>query len=203
MAFLTGRDLQNRVRLITLLASSKFKLSESSPREIILSIHPEHVANIVKQVQNNGLGNYSLPETARRVWLYEKSPTSAIQYVATVGHAEKRSEIRGSSVSKNDRFGFEIEKLERLPTLFSPSSMYILGLLKAPPQKYCFMNSAMAQAIEKNLEASPLELVFDSGRPTLAALIDHFEDLGATLERGSDVGAEHTADSSDEWRTRT
>ncbi|KAK3390726.1 hypothetical protein B0H63DRAFT_466343 [Podospora didyma] len=136
-------------------------------RDIIISIHPQHVANIVNGIKNHEFRNYLLPPSTKRLWIYETSPASLIRYIATISHGKRPGEICDSSGLKNDMFdrgelegcvkyGYEILKLERLSEPISLSDLKQKGWLRGAPQKYGFVKPAMQEA------AVSLQLVFDA-----------------------------------------
>ncbi|KAK3687599.1 hypothetical protein B0T22DRAFT_132827 [Podospora appendiculata] len=145
-------------------------MTPGSPRgDIIISIHPQHVANIVSRVKNHEFRSYLLPSTVKRLWIYETSPTSSIRFIATVSQGKRPGEIQDPSGLKNDefdlgelesraQFAYEIQKLEELPTAYSLDDLKRRGWLNGAPQKYCFVKPAMDEA----LKTTPLKLVFDS-----------------------------------------
>ena len=145
-------------------------MAETTPeRDLILSIHPQHVANIVNRVKNHEFRNYLLPVSVKRLWIYETSPASSIRYVATISHGKRPGEIRDPKGLRNDEFdrgdlegrvkyAYEILKLEELPEPYSLTALKSNGWLGGAPQKYCFVKPAMATA----LNTTSLRLVFDS-----------------------------------------
>lgn len=139
------------------------------PRDLILSIHPRHVADIVSRVKNHEFRNYLLPASVDRLWIYETSPASAVRYAATISHGKRPGEIREPGGLGNDEFdrgdlegrvkyAYEILKLEELDTPYSLAALKSNGWLGGAPQKYCFVKPEMAAA----LDVATLRLVFDS-----------------------------------------
>jgi hypothetical protein len=156
--------------LSTLSFASDQAMAETTPEpDLILSIHPQHVANIVTRVKNHEFRNYLLPVSVKRLWIYETSPASSIRYVATISHGKRPGEIRDPKGLRNDEFdrgdlegrvkyAYEILKLEELPKPYSLTTLKSNGWLGGAPQKYCFVKPAMAAA----LSTTSLRLVFDS-----------------------------------------
>lgn len=140
-----------------------------SAHDLILSIRPQHVANIVSRVKNHEFRNYLLPVSARRLWIYETSPASAIRYVATISHGKRPGEIREPGGLRNDEFdrgelegrvkyAYEILRLEELEEPWTLAALKKNGWLGGAPQKYCFVKGSMAAA----LGAASLRLLFDT-----------------------------------------
>ncbi|KAH8659542.1 hypothetical protein BGZ61DRAFT_311694, partial [Ilyonectria robusta] len=137
--------------------------------DILISIHPQHVANIVSRVKNHEFRNYLLPAEVRRLWIYETSPASSVKYVATISAGKRPGEIQDPTGLRNDEFdegrrehlvkyAYEIHRLEALATPISLRDLKRNGWLKGPPQKYCYVKQSMRHA----LSVTPLTLVFDS-----------------------------------------
>ncbi|KAH7019759.1 hypothetical protein EDB80DRAFT_207245 [Ilyonectria destructans] len=137
--------------------------------DIIIAIHPKHVANIVSRIKNHEFRKYLLPAEVRRLWIYETSPASSVKYVATISAGKRPGEIHDSTGLRNDEFdegrlehrvkyAYEIHKLEALAAPISLSDLKRNGWLNGPPQKYCYVKQSMRQA----LSVTPLTLVFDS-----------------------------------------
>lgn len=145
-------------------------MAEPNPaRDLILSIHPRHVANIVSRVKNHEFRNYLLPVSVKRLWIYETSPASAVRYVATISHGKRPGEIREPGGLRNDEFdrgdlegrvkyAYEILKLEELDEPYTLATLKSYGWLGGAPQKYCFVKPGMAAA----LATASLRLLFDS-----------------------------------------
>ncbi|CAH0038104.1 unnamed protein product [Clonostachys solani] len=136
-------------------------------RDIIISIHPKYVADIVSRVKNHEFRNYLLPASVKRLWIYETSPLSSIRYIATISHGKRPGEICNPDGQSNDEFdrgdlegcakyAYEILKLEQLPKSYSLNGLKIKGWLKGAPQKYCFLKPAMREAAC----TLPLQLLF-------------------------------------------
>ncbi|PGH19867.1 hypothetical protein AJ80_03784 [Polytolypa hystricis UAMH7299] len=135
--------------------------------DIIIAVHPEHVAKIILRVKNHEFRKYLLPPHIKRLWIYETSPASAIKYVATISPGKQPGEICDSSSLRNDEFdqgmlehlakyAYEIQKLEALPKIITLSDLKQNGWLNGPPQKYCYVKEAMNHA----LSALPLKYNF-------------------------------------------
>ncbi|KAK3361693.1 hypothetical protein B0T24DRAFT_113221 [Lasiosphaeria ovina] len=159
-------------------------------RDIIISIHPQHVANIVSRAKNHEFRKYLLPADVTRLLIYETSPTSAIKYIATISAGKRPGDIRDPSGLRNDefdgglleqrgiRYAYEIRRLDALATPITLADLKRNGWLGGPPQKYCFVNQPMRDA----LSAASLSLVFDRTAVAAAAFASPdggVDDLGA------------------------
>ncbi|KAK0712185.1 hypothetical protein B0T21DRAFT_72996 [Apiosordaria backusii] len=126
--------------------------------DIVIAIHPRHVANIVSRVKNHEFRKYLLPAEVRRLWIYETSPASSVKYVATISAGKQPGEIRDPNGLRNDEFdegrlehlvkyAYEILRLEALTVPISLSDLKENGWLNGLPQKYCYVKQSMRQAL--------------------------------------------------------
>lgn len=143
--------------------------------DIVIAIHPKHVANIVSRVKNHEFRKYLLPAEVRRLWIYETRPASSVKYVATISAGKRPGEIRDPKGLRNDEFdqgqseslveyAYEILRLEALAVPISLSDLKENGWLNGPPQKYCYVKPSMRQA----LNMAQTNLVFDVGMAAMA-----------------------------------
>ncbi len=143
--------------------------------DIIIAIHPRHIANILSRVKNHEFRKYLLPAEVTRFWIYETSPASSVKYVATISPGKRPGEIHDPSGLRNDEFdegklehlvkyAYEIRRLEALAAPISLRDLKQNGWLNGPPQKYCYVKEPMRQA----LRVMPTKLVFDSAMAVLA-----------------------------------
>ncbi|KAK7397759.1 hypothetical protein QQX98_012873 [Neonectria punicea] len=153
--------------------------SQVSKSDIIIAIHPRHIANIVSRIKNHEFRKYLLPAEVRRLWIYETRPASSVKYVATISAGKRPGEIQDLSGLRNDEFdegrlehrvkyAYEIHKLEALAAPISLSDLKRNGWLNGPPQKYCYVKPSMQQTMSD----TPPTLVFDSIM-TLSASASH------------------------------
>ncbi|KAK3903632.1 hypothetical protein C8A05DRAFT_14404 [Staphylotrichum tortipilum] len=137
--------------------------------DILISIHPRHVANIVARVKNHEFRKYLLPSDVCRLWIYETRPASAVAYVATISPGKRPGEICDPSGLRNDgfdegrlenlaKYAYETRRLEALAVPLSLGDLKERGWLNGAPQKYCYVQQEMLQA----LSAAEMRLVFDS-----------------------------------------
>ena len=151
--------------------------STTTREDIIISIHPQHVENIVNRTKNHEFRKYLLPSSVKRLWIYETSPASSIKYLATISPGKRPGEICDPTGLRNDEFdsgelealakyGYEILKLEELPRSYSLAELKEEGWLKGPPQKYCFVTEAMREAFESTV----LGVVFEAAAKVVPPL---------------------------------
>jgi hypothetical protein len=146
-----------------LLPAASKRFRELSRTDILMSIKPEHINNIVSQVKNHEYRNYLLPKSVIRIWLYTSAPTQQIRYIAAVGPGRQPGEVEedgglgnedfnaGRKVSK---FGYKILQLWELRHPLSLVMLKSKGYLNGPPQKYCWAPQAML--VENRLDEQKL-----------------------------------------------
>jgi hypothetical protein len=131
---------------------------ETLKTDIIISIHPQHVANIVSGAKDHEYRNYLLPHQVKRLWIYTTSPISAIQYVAEISHGKrpgsltnekglKNAEFNQGKLESEAKYAYEILKLEVLAECITLNQLKANGWLGGPPQKYCYVKKPMAEAL--------------------------------------------------------
>jgi transposase InsO family protein len=122
-------------------------LQPNNPTDIILAIKPEFAAHIVSRNKNHEFRKYLIPSTVCRMWLYETSPISAIQYVISTGPVKRPGEVNDPSGlgnedfdagNKQSKFGYPIHHLYKLSTPISAKRIthdYNINI----PHRYCFV----------------------------------------------------------------
>ena len=126
--------------------------------DIIISIHPKHVANIASRLKDHEFRNYLLPGSVKRMWIYETSPTQAIKYVARISPGKRPGEITNiqglNNASFNERklegskFAYEILELHATPAPWTLQELKARGWLNGPPQKYCYVKESMIDTLK-------------------------------------------------------
>jgi predicted transcriptional regulator len=168
--------------------------------DIIISIHPEHVSNIVSRVKDHEYRNYLIPSCVRRIWIYETRHTSAIKYVAQISSGKRPGEITNTKGLRNSEFNegkiggyaYEILDLQATPYPWTLQELKAKGWLNGPPQKYCYAKASMIDALRdialiKLFAPSTLPLadVVEAGSSEKASFDDncrHSEDRPSKLQ---------------------
>jgi hypothetical protein len=82
---------QNKTQMMESQRLATQHMDMMAPRtansDIFISIHPQHVTNIVNRAKNHEMRTWSIPPTVCRVWIYETKPVSALKYMAEIGPA--------------------------------------------------------------------------------------------------------------------
>ncbi|KDQ54799.1 hypothetical protein JAAARDRAFT_71603 [Jaapia argillacea MUCL 33604] len=142
------------------VSKSKSKSKTKQERvetDVIISIKPEFAHLISTREKNHEYRKYKLKDSVERMWFYETAPTSAIRYVASIGHAKVPGEVKDSSGVGNDdfdagkklsKYGYPVSGLCRLKTHITSTQMkQSYGM--SPPQAFIY-------ATPKLLEDHPL-----------------------------------------------
>jgi predicted transcriptional regulator len=126
--------------------------------DIIISIHPKHVANIASRLKDHEFRNYLLPSSVQRMWIYETSPTQAIKYVAQISPGKRPGEITNTRGLNNaafnegkledSKFAYAILELHATPAPWTLQDLKAKGWLNGPPQKYCYVKESMIDALK-------------------------------------------------------
>ena len=149
--------------------------------DIIISIHPPHVANIVSGKKNHEFRKYLLPREVQRLWIYTTRPVSAIEYVAEISNGKQPGSITSEKGLKNKEFNqgklapltkyaYEIRKLDKLAERITLKELKEKKWLNGPPQKYAYVKGPMAAA----LSGTRMIVVLDRrSAPTRASVLRH------------------------------
>ncbi|KAI9809972.1 MAG: hypothetical protein M1826_003807 [Phylliscum demangeonii] len=134
--------------------------------DVVLSIHPPHVANIISRTKNHEFRRYLLPSTVRRLWIYVTRPISAIRYVAIISAGKspgqlgrdnlsglRNAEFESGELTKAGlaTFAYEILELHQLMPSLRLEEAKSMQWLKGPPQKYNFAKRQMVEDLEDKL----------------------------------------------------
>lgn len=130
--------------------------------DIIISIHPQHVTNIVNRSKDHEFRSWPIPQGVSRLWIYETRPTSELRYMAVISEAKTPGEItdlRGlGNASFNAqsgglmRYAYEILELYELADPLSLTKLREKEWISSPPQKYAFVRPAVLDQLIANLK---------------------------------------------------
>jgi predicted transcriptional regulator len=123
--------------------------------DILISIHPIHIRNIVSRLKTHEFRKYLIPASVKRMWFYTTSPTQKLQYVAVIGRAKRAGDIEETSVLENGHdtrnksfnYGYEILSLYELKEPLSLQKLMDKKWVKKPPQKYLWVKEEMLKRI--------------------------------------------------------
>jgi hypothetical protein len=129
--------------------------------DIFISIHPQHVTNIVNRKKNHEFRNWDFKESVVRIWVYETFPVQTLKYMAEVGPAKRPGEIKDERGLGNAEFNakigpayraYEILRLYELADPIPLSKLKSNEWFKAPPQKFSWVRPAVLGELMGNLK---------------------------------------------------
>ncbi|KUJ12292.1 uncharacterized protein LY89DRAFT_204834 [Mollisia scopiformis] len=130
--------------------------------DIFISIHPQHVTNIVNRTKNHERRSWAFSPSVCRVWIYETKPACLLKYMAEISPAKKPGEILDTNGLGNAEFNsnprkkswnaYEILQLYELVDLVPLSRIVSNGWMKAAPQKFAWVPPAVADELIANLK---------------------------------------------------
>jgi predicted transcriptional regulator len=131
--------------------------------DIFISIHPEHVENIVSGAKNHEFRKYRISNVVTRMWIYTTAPASELRYMARISPAKIPGEIsddRGvgnaefNANRKEPQFAYELLDVYELNNPVSLSEAKEHGWLNGPPQKYNYVPPGVVGHLMANLRCS-------------------------------------------------
>ena len=145
----------------------KARTTKPPPTDILISIYPKHVANILAHLKNHEFRTYLLPSTVQRLWIYETAPISAIRYCAVIEPGKKPGEIAEDDLECLDNrkfnlgelpgkegtnwYAYKIAEFYRLERTYTLEELKNEGWAKGAPQKYNFAPEEMVSQLKPGL----------------------------------------------------
>lgn len=132
----------------------------SDRSDIIVSIHPQHVANIVNRRKDHEFRSWPIPDQVARIWVYETKPTSSLKYMASISAVKRPGEIleleglgnTEFNAGKGARYAYQILQLYELANPVSLATAKANNWLGGPPQKYVYLRPAVLDHLMANLK---------------------------------------------------
>jgi hypothetical protein len=135
----------------------------SDKSDIIISIHPNHIFDIINRTKDHEFRTYQIPNQVKRMWIYETAPSSSIKYMASISAAKEPgqiSDLRGlgneefNARQRGNHYAYEIFQVYELSDPLSLGTLKAKGWIKGPPQKYAYVQPAVLDRLLSNLECS-------------------------------------------------
>jgi len=129
------------------LRPPKAKPAPSLRSDILMSIKPEHMSNIVSRKKNHEFRKYLISEDIKRIWFYVSSPDQHLRYIAVISKGKAVGEIEDETglgnvefnkELKESKYGYEILHLYQILTPLSSSSLKSSHSI-SPPQRYPYV----------------------------------------------------------------
>ncbi|KAL0941877.1 uncharacterized protein CTRU02_204640 [Colletotrichum truncatum] len=131
--------------------------------DIFISIHPEHMDNIVAGTKDHEFRSYKIPSTVSRMWMYITKPASELRYMACISEAKVPGEIDEDGIGNADfnrhklpgaKFAYRLYEVYELNDPVPLGEMQENGWLHGPPQKYNYVPPAVVGHLMANLRCS-------------------------------------------------
>ena len=141
-------------------------VSSMAPRtgdsDVFISMHPQHVTNIVDQTKDHEFRRWRLPPSVSRIWMYETSPTCTLKYMAVIGPEKRPNEIKdehglgnaefNAKASDSSNYAYEILELYELADPLLWAQLHANEWLKTPPPKWSWVRPAVVDRLMANLK---------------------------------------------------
>ncbi|KAI0394250.1 hypothetical protein F5Y17DRAFT_268184 [Xylariaceae sp. FL0594] len=174
--------------------------------DIMVSLHPEHIAKIVNRSKNHEFRAWKIPPEVSRIWIYVTRPESQLKYMCIFGEPKAPGEIQDekgignvefNKGMKAAKFAYEILEVYELNNPVSLDEMKAKGWVNGAPQKYTFVPPAVVGELTANLRWALF------GGPTQSesspqAGPSESQELRAQLQSDADYSTQHYTDAIEE-----
>jgi len=174
--------------------------------DIMVSLHPEHIAKITDRSKNHEFRAWKIPPQVSRIWIYITKPESQLKYMCIFGEPKTPGEIqdekgignvefnRGMKAAK---FAYEILEVYELNNPVSLEEMKTKGWVNGAPQKYTYIPPAVVGELTANLRCA-LFGGHTQPRSSPNAGISESQELKAQLQSDADYSTQHYSDALEE-----
>lgn len=160
--------------------------------DIIISIHPQQVEQIVEGHKTHEFRNYRIPQTVGRIWIYVTRPACALKYMATISVAKQPGDISHEdpgignvefNEGKGSQFAYELKQIYELNNPVSLARMKENGWVEEAPAKYVYIPPAVLGELMANLRRA---IFVEPGEPQ-SSQVDMTESQEVDLQLRSDI----------------
>jgi hypothetical protein len=129
--------------------------------DIFISIHPQHVTNIVNRTKNHEFRTWAIPPSVSRMWIYETKPVATLKYMAKISAAKKPGGILDQdglgnadfdAKPRDKNYAYEILQLYELADPVPLARIVSNGWIKSAPQRFAWVGPAVADELVANLK---------------------------------------------------
>ncbi|KAI0450939.1 hypothetical protein F5B21DRAFT_488871 [Xylaria acuta] len=175
-------------------------LGPQTPRsDIMVSLHPEHIARIVDRSKNHEFRAWRIPHQVSRIWVYITRPESELRYMCRFGEPKMPGEIEDekgignvefNQGKKTAKFAYEILQVYELNNPVSLDEMKRKGWVAGAPQKYTYIPPAVVGELTANLRCALFE---DKSQSQSAPHqgVSESQELKAQLQSDVDYSTQH------------
>ncbi|KAI0469044.1 hypothetical protein F4859DRAFT_147414 [Xylaria cf. heliscus] len=167
--------------------------------DIMVSLHPEHIARIVDRSKNHEFRAWKIPQQVSRIWVYITRPESELRYMCQFGEPKMPGEIQDEKGAgnvefnqgkKTARFAYEILQVYELNNPVSLDEMKRKGWVAGPPQKYTYIPPAVVGELTANLRCALFEDKSQS-QSNANQCVSESQELKAQLQSDADYSTQH------------
>ncbi|KAI1304032.1 hypothetical protein F5Y03DRAFT_181108 [Xylaria venustula] len=174
--------------------------------DIMVSLHPEHIARIVDRTKNHEFRVWKIPQQVSRIWIYVTRPESQLRYMCLFSEPKAPGELEDEegvgNVDFNQgkmaaKFAYEILQVYELNNPVSLDEMKRKGWVAGAPQKYTYIPPAVVGELTSNLRCALFEETSQSENDHNAD-VSESQELKAQLQSDADYSTQHYSDHTDE-----
>ncbi|KAI0112433.1 hypothetical protein GGR51DRAFT_39782 [Nemania sp. FL0031] len=175
--------------------------------DIMVSLHPEHIARIVDRTKNHEFRAWKIPQQVSRIWVYITRPESHLRYMCLFGEPKTPGEIQDekgigniefNQGKKAAKFAYEVLQVYELNNPVSLDEMKKKGWVAGAPQKYTYIPPAVVGELTANLRCALFEeeTLQPSSPPHKG--VSESEELKTQLQNDTEYSTQHHSDVADE-----
>jgi predicted transcriptional regulator len=174
--------------------------------DIMVSLHPEHIAKIIDRSKNHEFRAWKIPPQVSRIWIYITKPESQLKYMCIFGEPKAPGEVqdekgvgnvefnRGMKAAK---FAYEILEVYELNNPVLLEEMKTKGWVNGAPQKYTYILPAVVGELTANLRCA-LFGGHTQRESSPKAGVSESQELRAQLQSDADYSTQHYSDALEE-----
>lgn len=144
--------------------------------DVFVSLPPDEVQAILSRLQCHVSRDCAFPASVVRLWVYETTPKSTLQYVFSIGTAKSPHDLQNAhgignqvvnSVDIADKYAYEIWQAYELADPMSLEALQSNHWLEVPPSRFSWVRPAVLDRLMANL-MYPLfeeEVIVSSSEP--------------------------------------
>ncbi|KAH9907418.1 hypothetical protein F4778DRAFT_537471 [Xylariomycetidae sp. FL2044] len=136
---------------------------QTTRSDIMVSLHPEHLAKILNKTKNHEFRAWKIPDQVYRVWIYTTKPAHELRYMCVLSPAKAPGEIEDEAgIGNKDfnenkkimKYAYEILELYELNNPVSLAEMKSKGWVSSAPQKFTYIPPAVVGELTANLRCA-------------------------------------------------
>ncbi|KAI1129366.1 hypothetical protein F5Y10DRAFT_238448 [Nemania abortiva] len=175
--------------------------------DIMVSLHPEHIARIVDRTKNHEFRAWKIPQQVSRIWVYITRPESQLRYMCQFGEPKIPGEIEDEkgigNIEFNEgktaaKFAYGILQVYELNNPVSLDEMKKKGWVAGAPQKYTYIPPAVVGELTANLRCALFEEETSQPKSPAREGVSESQELKTQLQNDADYSTQHYSDPTDE-----